>query len=80
MSFILHILPLIYPIFTCLVLVPDPYSEYGSGSTTLVPTYLLCILIYDVVGTCGEMNTNSFIPTLRHISHVTTVIVLYILK
>ena len=27
----LHLMPLIYPIFTCVDL--DPYSEYGSGST-----------------------------------------------
>ena len=30
----LHLLPHIYPIFTCVD--TDPYSEYGSGSTKLV--------------------------------------------
>ena len=30
----LHLLPYIYPIFTCVD--TDPYSEYGSGSTKLV--------------------------------------------
>ena len=33
---ILHLLPLIYSIFTCVD--PDPYSDYGSGSTTLFCT------------------------------------------
>ena len=31
---ILHLLPLIYPIFTCLD--PNPYLEYESGSTKLL--------------------------------------------
>ena len=31
LSSILHLLPLIYVVFTCV----DPYSEYGSGSTKL---------------------------------------------
>ena len=33
-SSILHLLPIIYPIFTCVD--PDRYSEYGSGSKKLL--------------------------------------------
>ena len=33
MSSILHFLPLIYPLPVCTCVDPDPYSEYGSGST-----------------------------------------------
>ena len=32
LSSILHLLPLIYPIFSCID--PDPYLEYGSGTGT----------------------------------------------
>ena len=35
LSSILHLLPLNYPIFTCVD--PDPYSEYRSGYTNLDP-------------------------------------------
>ena len=36
LSSILHLLPLNYPIFTCVDL--DPYSEYRSGYTKLLNT------------------------------------------
>ena len=36
-SEILHLLPLFHLIFTCLD--PDPYWEYGSGSTKLLKTH-----------------------------------------
>ena len=37
LSSILHLLSLIYPIFSCVV--PDPYLEYSSLSTKLLNTY-----------------------------------------
>ena len=35
-SFLNHILPLIYPMFTCVD--SDSYSKYGSGSTKVLNT------------------------------------------
>ena len=40
LSLILHLLPLIYPFFTYVDPVLYRYLEYGSGSTTLVCTYV----------------------------------------
>ena len=44
MSSILHLLSLIYRTFPCL----DPYSEYGSGSTKVLNTDPIWILIHNI--------------------------------
>ena len=44
-SSILNLLPQMYPIFTCVD--PDPYSDYGSGSTKLLNTTSIWIRIHN---------------------------------
>ena len=43
-SFLNHILPLIYPMFTCVD--SDSYSKYGSGSTKVLNTDPIWIRIH----------------------------------
>ena len=45
MSSIIHVLPLIFSIFTCLD--PDPYSEYGSRSTRVLNADQMWIRIHN---------------------------------
>ena len=45
MSSIIHVLPLIFSIFTCLD--PDPYSEYGSRSTRVLNADQIWIRIHN---------------------------------
>ena len=53
LSFILHLLLLIFPIFTCVD--PDLYSEYGCGSTKLLNTGTDPVLIRIQVPDCKSV-------------------------
>ena len=77
MSSILHLLTLIYPIFTSVN--PDPYSEYGSQSKKLMNKDLIWIRIHYTIWRFVMIDWYRYSLTYEKIKYTHKLYILHIL-